>query len=62
LEALTDLAEKNQTIVKEVIEIIKVQKATGSPALQSRGRKLLQRLERMKKTEIYIVEGKDVPS
>jgi len=28
------------------IEIIKVQKATGSSALQSRGRKLLQRLER----------------
>ncbi len=50
MESLANIAERNRSILNEVIEIIKVQKATGSPALQSRGRKLLQRLER-KQTE-----------
>ena len=46
LDALASIAERNRLILDEVIEIIKAQKATGSPALQSRSRKLLQRLER----------------
>ncbi len=46
LDALASIAERNHLILDEVIEIIKAQKATGSPALQSRSRKLLQRLER----------------
>ena len=36
---------RSNEVVRD-IEIIKVQKATGSPAIQARGRKLLQRLER----------------
>ena len=44
LEALTDLAEKNQRIVKEVINTIRLHVETGSPAVQARGRKLLKRL------------------
>jgi len=51
MESLANIAERNRSILNEVIEIIKVQKATGSPALQSRGRKLLQRLER-KQTDV----------
>lgn len=47
MESLANIAERNRSILNEVIEIIKVQKATGIPALQSRGRKLLQRLERI---------------
>ncbi len=46
MESLANIAEKNHSILNEVIKIIKVQKATGSPAIQARGRKLLQRLER----------------
>ncbi len=44
LEALTDLAEKNKAIVKEVINTIRLHVETGSPAIQARGRKLLKRL------------------
>ena len=44
LEALTDLAEKNQRILKEVINTIRLHVETGSPAVQARGRKLLKRL------------------
>ncbi len=44
LEALTDLAEKNRTMVKEVINKIRLHVETGSPAIQARGRKLLKRL------------------
>ena len=44
LEALTDLAEKNQRILKEVISTIRLHVKTGSPAVQARGRKLLKRL------------------
>ncbi len=46
MESLAAFAEKNSSILNEVVNIIKVQKETGSPAVQSRGRKLLQRLER----------------
>jgi len=44
MESLVSIAERNPSILNEVIEIIKVQKATGSPAIQARGRKLLKRL------------------
>lgn len=44
MESLANIAERNRSILNEVIEIIKVQKATGSPAIQARGRKLLKRL------------------
>jgi len=46
MESLAIFAERNSSILHEVIEIIKKQKKNGSPAVQSRGRKLLQRLER----------------
>ena len=46
MDSLSTLAERNSSILTEVIEIIKLQKETGSPAVQARGRKLLQRLER----------------
>ena len=48
MEALTIFAERNESILKEVLEIIKMQMKNGSPAILSRGRKLLQRLERKK--------------
>jgi len=44
MDSLAILAERNSSILNEVIEIIKVQKETGSPAVQARGRKLLKRL------------------
>ena len=44
MESLANIAERNRSILNEVIEVIKVQKATGSPAIQARGRKLLKRL------------------
>jgi HEAT repeat protein len=51
MDALASFAERNETILKEVIEIIKAQMESGSPSIISRGRKLLQRLER-KKTNV----------
>jgi len=44
LEALTDLAQKNPMIVKEVIKKIRFHVKTGSPAIKARGRKILKRL------------------
>ena len=44
MDSLAVFAERNNSILNEVIEIIKVQQETGSPAVQSRGLKLLQRL------------------
>ncbi len=44
LEALTDLAERNKSILKEVTKTIRFHTETGSPAVQARGRKLLKRL------------------
>ena len=46
MESLAILSERNSSILNEVIEIIKVQKENGSPAIQARGRKLLERLKR----------------
>jgi oligoendopeptidase F len=45
LEALTDLAQKNKSILKEVTKTIRFHAETGSPAVQARGRKLLKRLK-----------------
>jgi len=45
MESLAIIAERNNSILDEVIQIIAVQKETGSPAVQSRGRKLLKRLK-----------------
>jgi len=44
MESLANIAERNRSILNEVMEIIKMQEATGSPAIQVRGRKLLKRL------------------
>jgi HEAT repeat protein len=46
MESLTTIAERNTAILDEMVEIITKLKETGSPAVQSRGRKLLQRLIR----------------
>ena len=46
LDAMTTFAERDETIVAEVKEIIKEQMKSGAPSIVSRGRKLLQRLER----------------
>jgi len=46
MESLVDFAEKNKSILDEVLGIIKEQIEHGSPAVKSRGRKLLQRIKR----------------
>ena len=46
MESLATIAERNNSILNEVVEIITKHKETGSPAVQSRARKLLQRLMR----------------
>ena len=45
LEALTDLAQRNKSIIKEVTKTVRFHAETGSPAVQARGRKLLKRLQ-----------------
>jgi len=47
MEALVSFAERNEKIVGQVKEIIKAQMKSGVPSILSRGRKLLQRLERI---------------
>jgi hypothetical protein len=42
--ALTDLAEQDAGLRPEVLRVLEEQTRTGSPAMQSRGRKLLHRL------------------
>ena len=44
MEALAILATKNNTILQDVKQIIKSEVASGSPAIQARGKKLLKRL------------------
>jgi hypothetical protein len=44
MEALAMLATKNNTILRDVKRIIKLKVASGSPAIQARGEKLLKRL------------------
>lgn len=46
MDAMATFAERDETIVDEVKEIIKEQMKSGIPSILSRGRKLLQRLER----------------
>jgi len=46
MDAMTCFAERDETIRDEVKEIIKEQMKSGIPSILSRGRKLLQRLER----------------
>lgn len=48
MESLAIIAKKNCSILDEVIKTIIKQTENGSPAIQSRGRKLLQRLKRKK--------------
>lgn len=45
MESLATIAERNDSILNEVIEIINQHKKSGSPAVQSRGRKLINRLK-----------------
>lgn len=44
MEALAILATKNNAILQDVKQIIKLKVASGSPAIQARGGKLLKRL------------------
>jgi hypothetical protein len=46
MQALVDLAERDQSLQKEVIALVKRAMRTGTPAMKSRGRKLLKQLER----------------
>ncbi len=46
MDAMATFAERDETIVDEVRKIIKAQMESGVPSIISRGRKLLQRLER----------------
>lgn len=46
MASLAIFAERNHAILNDVIEIITAHKETGSPAVKSRARKLLRRLER----------------
>jgi len=52
MQALADLAEQDVGLRPEVIRVLEVQTRTGSPAMQSRGRKLLRCL-----TTAYVREG-----
>ena len=44
MQALADLAEQDSTLLLKAIELIEKHTRTGSPAMQSRGRKLLVKL------------------
>jgi|Deesub1362B_J571_1020462.scaffolds.fasta_scaffold00010_244 hypothetical protein len=48
MDALATLAERNHSIIEEVIKLIKSQLKQGSPSIVSRGKKLLETLERMR--------------
>ncbi len=45
MQALADLAEKNNLLITEIREIIKEQTTDGSPAVKSRGVKLLKQMQ-----------------
>ncbi len=49
MDAMASFAERDETIVDEVKEIIRAQMKSGIPSILSRGRKLLHKLERKKK-------------
>ncbi len=44
LQSLADLALQDDSLLPETIRLLKVHTETGSPAMKSRGRKLLQKL------------------
>lgn len=44
MQALADLAQQNQSLQKEVIALVKRAMQSGTPAMKSRGRKLLKQL------------------
>jgi hypothetical protein len=46
MQALADLAERNPALRQEVVPLLEELTITGSPAMQSRGRKLLARLNK----------------
>jgi len=45
MQAITDLAMKDKTLQQETISILEELTLTGSPAMRSRGRKLLKKLQ-----------------
>ena len=45
MQALADFAERNADLRPRVIEVLEEQVRTGSPAIKSRGRKLLRDLK-----------------
>jgi hypothetical protein len=45
MQALADLAKQDQSLHKEVIALVKSAMKTGTPAMKSRGRKLLKQLD-----------------
>ena len=46
MQALVDLVEQDEHFLKEVVEIIEKKTLGGSPAVQSRGRKLMAELKK----------------
>jgi HEAT repeat protein len=46
MQALAELAEKNRQILPEIIRLLAELTRTGSPAMKSRGRKLLDKLQK----------------
>jgi len=50
MQALADLAEKDANLRPRVIELLKDLTETGSPAMKSRGQKLLERLRQLPHT------------
>lgn len=51
MQALTDLAEKDARLRATVTPVIERLTATGTPAMRSRGRRLLRHLERWPDSE-----------
>jgi hypothetical protein len=50
MQALANLAENDADLRPRVIELLKDLTETGSPAMKSRGRKLLERLRQLSHT------------
>ena len=46
MQALADLVERDETLLEEVVATLEEQTRMGSPAMRSRGRKLLARLRK----------------
>jgi hypothetical protein len=52
MQALADFAERDASLRFEVIKLLEELTTTGSPAMRSRGRKLLEKLKRQELEEI----------